>query len=78
MTVDEPPELGGGDAGMNPVELILVTLGTCREVMFAAYALFMGIKLDVCKVGIKGYFDLPGMLNVDQSAATGFQKISIT
>src|ERR1700757_300629 len=33
MLVDEPPELGGGDAAMNPVELVLVALGTCQEIM---------------------------------------------
>jgi len=27
MTVDEPPELGGGDAGMNSVELIPSYIG---------------------------------------------------
>ena len=76
MTIDEPPELGGGDAGMNPVELILVALGTCQEVMFAAYASFMGIKLDVCKVDVKGYLDLRGLLSVDPTVAPGYQQIT--
>jgi uncharacterized OsmC-like protein len=76
MTVDEPAELGGSDAGMNPVELILVALGTCQEVMFAAYASFMGIKLDVCKVDVKGYLDLRGLLSIDPSVAPGYQQIT--
>jgi len=75
MTIDEPPELGGGDAGVNPVELVLVALGTCQEIMFAAYASFMGIKLDECKVEVKGYLDLRGLLSVDPSVPPGYQKI---
>lgn len=75
ITIDEPPELGGGDAGMNPVELVLVALGTCQEIMFAAYASFMGIKLDECKVEVKGYLDLRGLLSVDPSVPPGYQKI---
>lgn len=75
MTIDEPPELGGGDEGMNPVELVLVALGTCQEIMFAAYASFMGIKLDECKVDVKGYLDLRGLLSVDPSVPPGYQKI---
>lgn len=76
MTIDEPPELGGGDAGMNPVELVLVALGTCQEIMFSAYASFMGIKLDECKVDVKGYIDLRGLLSVDPSVPPGYQHIS--
>lgn len=75
MTIDEPPELGGGDAGMNPVELVLVALGTCQEIMFSAYAAFMGIKLDECKVEVKGYLDIRGLLSVDPSVPPGYEKI---
>lgn len=75
MTIDEPPELGGGDAGMNPVELVLVALGTCQEIMFAAYASFMGIKLDECKVEVKGYLDLRGLLSIDPAVSPGYQSI---
>ena len=46
MLVDEPRDIGGGDEAMNPVELVLVALGTCQEIMYAAYAAVMGIKLD--------------------------------
>ncbi|HYQ48521.1 MAG TPA: hypothetical protein VEP69_05610, partial [Thermodesulfovibrionales bacterium] len=38
LSVDEPVDLGGGNAAMNPVELVLGALGTCQEIMYAAYA----------------------------------------
>lgn len=76
LTIDEPPDLGGGDQGMNPVELVLVALGTCQEIMYSAYASFMGIKLDECKVEVKGYLDLRGLLSLDETVHPGYQQIS--
>jgi putative redox protein len=51
-------------------------LGTCQEIMYAAYASFMGVKLDECKVDVKGYLDLRGLLSVDPSIPPGYQKIA--
>ncbi|MFQ6403215.1 OsmC family protein [Methylophilus sp. 'Pure River'] len=78
LTIDEPPDLGGGDQGMNPVELVLVALGTCQEIMYSAYSAVMGIKLDECKVEVKGYLDLRGLLSIDPAISAGYQQISYT
>ncbi|MDZ7754212.1 MAG: OsmC family protein [Gammaproteobacteria bacterium] len=75
MTIDEPPELGGQDAAVNPVELVLVALGTCQEIMYAAYASVMGIKLDAVKVNVRGYLDLKGLLGMDDSIPAGYKRI---
>jgi putative redox protein len=76
IVVDEPPELGGGDKGANPVELLLVSLGSCQEIMYAAMASMMGIKLDEVKVNLKGSLDLKGLFGMDPSVPPGYQKIS--
>jgi uncharacterized OsmC-like protein len=76
MLVDEPPELGGGNAAMNPVELVLVALGTCQEIMYAAYASVMGIQLDEVKIDVKGYLDLHGLFAMNESIPAGYQKIT--
>jgi len=76
MVIDEPPELGGKDAGPNPVELLLVALGTCQEIMYAAYASVMGVKLDSVKVALKGDIDLKGMFGLDENTPSGFTKIT--
>ncbi|MBI5107813.1 MAG: OsmC family protein [Rhodocyclales bacterium] len=76
IVVDEPPELGGGDKGANPVELLLVSLGSCQEIMYAAMASMMGIKLDEVKVDLKGSLDLKGLFGMDPSVPPGYQKIS--
>ena len=76
IVVDEPPELGGKDKGANPVELLLVSLGTCQEIMYSAMASMMGIQLDEVKVSLKGSLDLKGLFGMDPSIPPGYQKIS--
>ncbi|MCW5596746.1 MAG: OsmC family protein [Rhodocyclaceae bacterium] len=76
IVVDEPPELGGGDKGANPVELLLVSLGTCQEIMYAAMAAMMGIQLDEVKVSLKGSLDLKGLFGMDPAIPPGYQKIT--
>lgn len=76
MIIDEPPELGGQDAGPNPVELVLVALGTCQEIMYSAYASVMGIELTSVKVDIKGKLDLKGLFGLDKSVPAGYTSIS--
>lgn len=76
MIIDEPPELGGSDAGVNPVELLLVALGTCQEIMYGAYASVMGVPLNSVKVNLRGYLDLRGLLSIDPAIPSGYQKIT--
>ena len=74
--VDEPAALGGDDRYMNPVELILAALGTCQEIMYAAYASVMDIDLDGINVDVKGNLDIQGLLGLDDNVPAGFSSIS--
>lgn len=76
LIIDEPPALGGVDKGMNPVELIAAALGTCQEIMYAAYASVMDIKLDAVSVDVKGRLDLRGLFGLDTSVPAGYGNIS--
>lgn len=76
LVIDEPPELGGKNAGPNPVELLLVALGTCQEIMYSAYASVMGIKLDSVKVSLRGDIDLKGLLGLAENVPAGYKSIS--
>ncbi len=38
LTVDEPPELGGNDAGPDPQELLAVSLASCTAITMEMYA----------------------------------------
>lgn len=75
LLVDEPPELGGQDAGMNPVELLLVALGTCQEIVYSAYAAFLGIPLEGVTVKLRGTLDLRGLFAMDPSVPAGYKNI---
>lgn len=73
--VDEPPGLGGQDTAPNPVEYILVALGSCQEITYRLYADALGIPLNGVSVQLKGDIDLRGFFSVDESVRPGFQKI---
>lgn len=76
MIIDEPPELGGQDSAPNPVELVLVALGTCQEIMYSAYASVLDIPLDSVKVNVRGYLDLKGLFGMDETTPAGYSRIT--
>ncbi len=45
LTADEPPTLGGDDAGPTPFEWILAGLGSCKAITLKMYAERKGWKL---------------------------------
>src|ERR1700733_9478955 len=73
--VDEPPGLGGQDGAPNPVEYILVALGSCQEITYRLYADALGIPLNGVSVKLNGSLDLRGFFNVDPNVRSGFTKI---
>jgi len=76
LVIDEPPALGGRDAGVNPVELVLAALGTCQEIMYAAYASVMDIPLEGVEISTRGYLDLRGLLGLDADISAGYQRVT--
>jgi uncharacterized OsmC-like protein len=76
ISVDEPVELGGTNLGPNPVELVLVALGTCQEIVYRAYAAVLGIELETVKCDLRGYLELRGLFGVQDDVPAGFQKIT--
>ncbi len=75
LVVDEPAALGGGDAGPNPIELLLAALGACQEITYRAHASALGIELDSVSVKLAGDIDLRGFFGVDARVRAGFQAI---
>ncbi len=75
ILVDEPPLLSDTDRAPNPVQLLLVALGTCQEIMYAAYAVGMGIRLEDVQVMLKGQLDLRGLFGLDPTVPVGYSRI---
>ncbi len=72
--VDEPPSLGGTDAGPNPIELVLAALGTCQEIVYATFARVLNIPIDGVSVQTSGDLDPRGFFGVADVPA-GLQAV---
>lgn len=75
VVIDEPEGLAGGDAGPNPVELLLSALAACRIITYRFHAARLGLPLDGVEVELEGDLDLRGFLAVDEHQRPGFQEI---
>ena len=74
---DEPNQLGGTNAGPNPVEQVLAALGNCLAVGYAANATATGIKIRSMTLRVEGDLDLRTFLGLAEGNA-GFSAIRVT
>jgi uncharacterized OsmC-like protein len=77
LTIDEPPTLGGTDAGMNPVELVLGALGACQSIVAKSYAKKLEVELDGFRVELEGDLDTDGFMN-KSDVRRGYSDIRYT
>ena len=63
LIIDEPKTLGGTDTGMNPVEVLLASLGACQSIVARVYAPKFGVNLEDFQVDVEGDLDLDGFFN---------------
>jgi putative redox protein len=68
LTVDEPPDQGGNDAGPNPQELLGAALASCMAITIEMYAKRKG--WDVGTVEVECQYDVP-----ERGAPTNFTLI---
>jgi uncharacterized OsmC-like protein len=73
----EPPVLLGDNEGANPVEFLLHALAGCVTTTFVLHATARGIRLREVSTELEGDIDVQGLLDLDPSAAVGYEEIRI-
>ena len=76
--VDEPPSLGGGDKGPNPVEYTLGSLLGCLNVVVHLIAKERGVTLTSFSASAKGELDPTKFLGQAMDVRAGYQSIAVT
>jgi uncharacterized OsmC-like protein len=75
VMADEPPMMRGTDTGMNPVEMLLCSLGACQCITARFFARSQQIDLQDFRVELEGDIDPAGFLKGAQGVRPGFQQI---
>lgn len=78
IQTDEPASLGGQDQHIDPMELLLASLGTCLTIGWVNQANFRGLDYRDLKIRVHAPFDLRGYLGIDGAVRPGFTEISYT
>ena len=73
----EPPVLLGNNEGANPVEFLLHALAGCVTTTFVLHAAARGIQLREVSTELEGDIDVQGLLDLDPTAAVGYEQIRI-
>lgn len=74
IVFDEPEELGGTNAAMNPVEGVLCALGACQSIVARAFAEAHDVTFEEFSIELEGDLDLDGFMGISD-VRTGFQEI---
>jgi len=72
---DEPEQLGGTNAGINPVEALLTSLGACQTIVAYAFAKAMHFDLKGFRVELEGDLDPDGFTGRNRNVRKGFTEI---
>ncbi len=75
LVVDEPADLGGSDAGANPVEHVLAGLAGCLNVVAHVVAREMGFAIRSLEMALSGVLDPARFRGEPTSARAGFREI---
>jgi uncharacterized OsmC-like protein len=78
MVIDEPPSLGGTDAGPSPIQVLLMSLAGCLNVTGHEVAKQKGLKLHGMEIKIEGVMNPCTFIGCSFEERAGFQQIKIT
>lgn len=78
MVIDEPPTMGGTDAGPSPVQALLMSLAGCLNVTAHEVAKQKGLKLNGMDIKIEGVLNPGKFMGFSNEERAGFQQIQVT
>ncbi|WP_217914799.1 OsmC family protein [Miltoncostaea marina] len=78
IQTDEPAPLGGTDEHVDPMELLLASVGTCLTIGWVTQAAKRGVDFRDLRIDVDGDFDLRGYLGLDDDVRPGFTNLSYT
>ena len=78
MTIDEPENMGGTNAGANPVEYVLAALAGCLNVVGHLVARDMGFKLNSLELAVEGDLDPAKFSGKSMDGRAGYSEIRVT
>jgi uncharacterized OsmC-like protein len=78
IDIDEPPELGGGNAYPNPQEHLIAALNACMMVGYVTLSALQGIDLEKLEIQTEGDIDLRGFLSLDDAIPPGYESLKYT
>jgi putative redox protein len=78
IETDEPAPLGGTDAAVDPMELVLAAVGTCLNIGWVTQARKRGIDYRNLQIEVSGNYDLRGYLDIGGETRPGFTDITYT
>lgn len=77
IETDEPAPLGGTDKAVDPMELLLASVGTCLTIGWVTHAARRGVDFRDLRIDVNGDYDLRGYLGIDETRP-GFGSVSYT
>lgn len=78
IDIDEPTELGGGNAYPNPQEHLIAALNACMMVGYVVLCALHGIALEKLEIQTQGDIDLRGFFGLDDSIPAGYRSLTYT
>lgn len=77
IIVDEPKNLGGTDAGPNPVEYVLAALAGCMNVVGHVVAKEMNFTLRSLEIDIEGDLDPGKFMGTSMKERAGYKEVRV-
>jgi putative redox protein len=78
IETDEPAPLGGTDEAVDPMELLLASVGTCLTIGWVTQAAKRGVDFRELRIEVDGDYDLRGYLALGDEVRPGFTTLDYT